>query len=144
MFGNDRGQIRRCFHDVWRRHNAGQALEPLEQLIAAVIGQHPQYHPLLADLETALARDYPVEAGETNPFLHMGMHIAVQEQLGADRPPGIQAIYRRLCQRCPDRHAAEHRMMDCLGEILWEAQRNGTAPDETAYLQRLRQLLRGG
>ncbi|MCC8998647.1 MAG: DUF1841 family protein [Candidatus Contendobacter sp.] len=142
MFGNDRNSLRRYYCTVWDKASASQPLEPLERIIAAVIRAHPEYQPALIDAETALEREYAPELGETNPFLHMGMHIAIQEQLGGDRPPGILDVYQQLCRRVGDSHAAEHRMMECLGETLWEAQRNGMEPDERVYLERLRRLAR--
>ena len=140
LLTDDRNQIRRYFCEVWRKQSAGQLLEPLESLIAEVILQHPEYQGVLANPEEALARDYLPERGEINPFLHMGMHIAVREQVATDLPVGIVAVYRLLCQRYGDSHVAEHRMMECLGETLWEAQRSGTVPAETVYLTRLRRL----
>ncbi len=142
MFGNDRDSLRRYYRTVWDKATAGQPLEPLEHLIAGVIREHPEYQPVLADPEIALGREYTPEQGQTNPFLHMGMHIAIQEQLGGDRPAGILDVYQRLCQRMADSHAVEHRMMECLGETLWEAQRDGVEPDERVYLERLRRLAR--
>lgn len=142
FYGDNRDEIRRRYLDAWRKEQAGLPQEPLEQLINQVIHHHPEYHPLLADTDTALSRDYTPEQGETNPFLHMGMHITIQEQVLADRPAGIQALYRRLCRRFDDPHATEHRMMEILGEVLWEAQRSGQAPDEGRYLGRLRRLLK--
>ena len=94
----------------------------------------------MADTERALGREYLPEMGQSNPFLHMGMHIAIQEQLGSNRPAGILDVYQQLCQRTGDSHAVEHAMMECLGETLWEAQRAGRDPDERLYLQRLRHL----
>ncbi|HXH04121.1 MAG TPA: DUF1841 family protein [Candidatus Competibacteraceae bacterium] len=140
LFGQDRDQLRRFFCEVWRKHLGGEALEPLESLIAQVIAQHPEYHALLTDPERALERDWLPEMGETNPFLHMGMHIAIQEQLGVQRPAGILEVYQALCRRVGDAHEAEHRMMEALGETLWEASRSGLAPDEQRYLRRLRRL----
>lgn len=140
MFGNDRDSLRRYYFAVWEKANAGQPLEPLEQIIAGVIREHPEYQPMLRDAEAALGRDYTPEMGQTNPFLHMGMHIAMQEQLGSNRPDGIREAYQQICRRVGDIHAAEHLMMECLGETLWEAQRSGMEPDERAYLDRLRGL----
>ncbi len=142
MFGNDRDSLRRYYRTVWDKATAGQPLEPLEHLIAGVIREHPEYQPVLADPEIALGREYTPEQGQTNPFLHMGMHIAIQEQLGGDRPAGILDVYQRLRRRMGDSHAVEHRMMECLGETLWEAQRDGVEPDERVYLERLRRLAR--
>lgn len=142
MFGNDRDSLRRYYRTVWDKATAGQPLEPLEHLIAGVIREHPEYQPVLADPEIALGREYTPEQGQTNPFLHMGMHIAIQEQLGGDRPAGILDLYQRLRRRMGDSHAVEHRMMECLGETLWEAQRDGVEPDERVYLERLRRLAR--
>jgi hypothetical protein len=142
MFGNDRDSLRRSYCTVWDKANASQPLEPLEHMIAGVIREHPEYQAVLTDTETALTREYTPERGQTNPFLHMGMHIAIQEQLGAHRPAGILDVYQQLCRRVGDSHAAEHAMMECLGETLWEAQRNGVEPDERVYLERLRRLAR--
>jgi hypothetical protein len=142
LFESNREQIRRYFCDVWRKHQKGQPLEPLERLIADTVAEHPEYQSLLGNPDRALSRDYGVEAGETNPFLHMGMHIALQEQLLSNRPNGILEVYRSLCQRFGSKHEAEHEMMECLGEMLWETQRSGSLPDEALYLQRLRALTR--
>jgi hypothetical protein len=141
MFGNDRDSLRRYYCTIWEKACAGQALEPLEQLIAGVINAHPEYQLVLTDAEAALSREYLPEGGQTNPFLHMGMHIAIQEQLGGNRPVGILDVYQQLCQRMGDAHTAEHAMMECLGETLWEAQRNGCEPDEQVYLERLWRLI---
>lgn len=142
MFGNDRNSLRRYYCTVWEKAQSGQPLEPLEHLIAGVIREHPEYQPALADAEATLGREYTPEMGETNPFLHMGMHLAIHEQLSGQRPEGILDIYQQLCRRLGDRHTAEHQMMECLGETLWEAQRNGVEPDEQVYLERLRRLAR--
>lgn len=139
LFGTDRNQLRHYFCEVWQKQATAQPLEPLEQIIAAVINEHPEYQALLSDPETALERDYLPELDETNPFLHMGMHIAIQEQLAGNRPTGILEVYQSLCLRHGDSHTAEHRMMKALGETLGEAQRHGALPDESLYLQRLRQ-----
>ena len=140
MFGNDRDGLRRYYCAVWEKASAGQALEPLERLIAEVVRQHPEYQAVLAHPEAALGREYTPEMGQTNPFLHMGMHIAIQEQVQTDRPAGIRAAWLALARKLGDPHAAEHAMMEALGEALWEAQRFGTAPDEAKYLARVQAL----
>jgi hypothetical protein len=142
MFGNDRDSLRRYYCTVWQKANAGQPLEPLEHIIADIIRKHPEYQPVLTAAESVLGREYTPEMGQTNPFLHMGMHIAIHEQLGSNRPAGILDVYQRLCRRTGDSHAAEHAMMECLGETLWEAQRDGREPDEHVYLERLGRLAR--
>lgn len=140
MYGTDRDAMRRVFVDAWRKANGNEPLQPLERLVAEVIGEHPEYHTLLAESDSGTGRDYPPELGETNPFLHMGLHISVREQLSVDRPPGVVALYRRIRLRAGDPHAAEHRIMECLAQRLWEAQRVGRMPDEMRYLDCLRKL----
>ncbi|MEJ2455428.1 MAG: DUF1841 family protein [Candidatus Thiodiazotropha sp.] len=132
--------MRRVFFEAWRKQQSGEAMQPLEEMIAGVVRQHPEYHALLEDSEAGLEREFLPEGGETNPFLHMAMHITLLEQLSTDRPPGICEHYRRLCQRLGDAHDAEHQMMECLGRILWEAQSNNRMPDEMAYLDCVRRL----
>lgn len=139
MFGQNRDQLRRFYRDCWRKAQQGLPLEGLEQLVAQVVERHPEYHRMLDD-EAALQRDFGVEDGQTNPFLHMGMHITLAEQLASDRPAGIRAAQHRIVLKTGDAHEAEHRMMECLGLVLWEAQRAGKAPDEQAYLECMHKL----
>lgn len=145
--GRDREQLRRMYLDAWRKYTARQPLEPLEAQIAAVIAEHAEYVPLLESGSRALAADYTPEVGRSasvprceNPFLHMGLHLAIREQTATDRPAGIVRIHQALAQRLGDCHAAEHAMLEPLAEILWESQRSGHAPDEQRYLERLRAL----
>ncbi len=140
MFGNDRTQMRRMFTDSWTKMQQGMPLEPLEQLVAEIVRQHPEYHAMLEKPDSALQRDFLPEGGETNPFLHMAMHISIKEQLATERPAGIGDLYRQLVSRKGDPHEVEHLLMECLGEMLWEAQRNGTLPDEITYLECVRRL----
>ena len=140
MFIQDREQGRRFFIQVWRKYNDGAALEPLEQLLLGVLLEHPEYQGTLSDADTALGVEYTPESGMSNPFLHMGMHIAIREQVATDRPAGIAALYRRLLGKYRDEHTLEHAMMECLGEALWTAQRNNMPPDEAGYLDCLKRL----
>lgn len=143
MFSQDRNPMRQFFVDAWRKQRGGQPMQPLEVLVAEVIADHPEYHAQLEHPEPDLARDFSGATGESNPFLHMGMHISLREQLGADRPAGIRDLYQRMRSTAADAHECEHRMMDCLEKTLWEAQSAGRAPDEQTYLACLRQLLAG-
>jgi len=138
--GQSREELRRAYLDAWQRSSTGLPLSPLEEQIATVIAQHPEYHAWLERGEAALAADFGPERGATNPFLHLGMHLAIREQVSTDRPPGIRAIHASLAIRCGGALEAEHRMMEALGETLWESQRSGRAPDEQAYVERLRRL----
>lgn len=138
--GRDRGQTREVFFHAWREHREGRPLEGVEKLIVQVVLRHPEYHSLLDRPEAARDRDYFPESGETNPFLHLGMHIAIEEQLAIDQPPGIRGYYREMLERLPDEHAVQHRMMDCLGEMLRQASRDATAPRESVYLDCLQRL----
>jgi Domain of unknown function (DUF1841) len=140
--GQSRDQLRQMYRDVWRKFQASQPLEPLEKQIAAVIAEHPEYVSWLESGDEALQQNFTPEGGRENPFLHMGMHLAIREQVSTDRPHGIAAIHQRLSQRFGDSHQAEHAMLEALGETLWEAQRSNLPPDENAYLQRLQRLAR--
>ena len=130
IFGNDRHQLRQAYADAWQKFQQGLPMQPLEQQIAAIIKEHSEYHHWLTDLDS----DFLPEMGETNPFLHMGMHLALREQLNTQRPTGINACYQALATQKGSTHEAEHEMMECLGEALWRAQRDGVMPDEVAYL----------
>ena len=138
IFGQDRLELRRMYADAWQKHLDVLPLSPLEAQIADVMSQHPEYHDAVTGDE--LDKDYTPEAGQTNPFLHMGLHLGIREQVATDRPPGITKLYEALASRTGDRHAAEHQMIECLAETLWEAQSQNRAPDEERYLERLRHL----
>jgi len=139
MFGQDRNQLRQMYFSAWRKQQGGELMQPLEAMIAEVIVLHPEYHALLEQGEDALDKDFLPEMGETNPFMHMGMHIAIREQLATDRPDGIVLAHKKLLLRLRDVHEVEHQIMECLGESLWEAQRNNSAPNESQYLQCVQQ-----
>jgi hypothetical protein len=141
LFGAERNQMRQLFIDAWRKQQQALPREPLERLIADIELDHPEYQALLADPEQALEKEFPPEAGESNPFLHMAMHISLREQVATDRPAGIGRLHQRLAQRLGDQHAAEHQLMECLGRMLWEAQVNQRLPDEQAYLECVKRLI---
>ena len=140
IFSQDRTQLRKQYLLVWQKANKGESLEPLETLIADVIRDHPEYHPLLNNEEAAISSEFYPEHGTTNPFLHMGLHIALREQVATDRPPGIADITRKLLLRYRDSHEMEHHMMEPLGTVLWRAQRDNSEPEEQQYLESLRVL----
>ncbi|KAF1028556.1 MAG: hypothetical protein GAK40_00889 [Burkholderia plantarii] len=144
MFNPSRDEVRRFFTDAWHKQRHGHVLTPLEAMAADWITEHPEYHADLDDAEAASTREYSPEAGRTNPFLHLSMHLAISEQLSIDQPPGIRAAHEKLTARLPSAHEAQHAIMECLGETIWEAQRTNTPPDTDAYLQRiLRRASRG-
>jgi len=137
LFGDDRESLRAHFFLVWGKLQDREPLEPLEAIIAEVINMHPEYHGIIADPVANMDRDWGPEGGESNPFLHMGLHIAIKEQLTTDLPPGIAARFQAIVAGTGDVHAAEHRVLEALAETLWEAQSAGTTPDIDAYLARL-------
>ena len=135
LFGQNRREMRNVFFRSWQRHCAHEPLEGAEKLLIAVALRHPEYHTLLDAPETNSEREYFPELGETNPFLHMAMHMAIEEQLALNRPPGIRQHFAALCAQAGDDHAAQHRVMECLGEALWRAGRNGGEVDQAGYLE---------
>ncbi|MDA8127624.1 MAG: DUF1841 family protein [Betaproteobacteria bacterium] len=141
MFNPSRDQVRQFFFDVWAKYRAGQPLEGAERPALDAVLTHPEYHALLDQPERYRERDYLPEHGETNPFLHLSLHLAVSEQLSVDQPPGIRARYQRLLDRHGEPMDAQHAVMDCLGEMIWQVQRNGTAFDSAGYLRCLDRAL---
>lgn len=140
MYSGDRREVREVFFRAWRNYRQNRPLAGVEQLIVDVALQHPEYQPLLELPDLQSDRDYHPLLGESNPFVHMGMHIAIAEQLAIDQPPGVREHYRRLQARLPGTHAVEHAMMDCLSEVMRRAAQNQQAPDQNTYADCLRQL----
>jgi hypothetical protein len=139
-----RDELRRVYLEAWRKRRAGLPMEPLEMQVADVVALHPEYHAMLEQPGEVLDRDYTPEGGQANPFLHMGLHLAVRDQVATDRPPGVRTAFERLAARQGSAHDAEHAMIECLAEALWEAQRAGRPPDEAAYLRSVKRIADGG
>lgn len=133
MFKPSRDQARQLFFDTWRKYRQQEILSGMETITLEVILLHPEYHNLLDDAEQYRDKDYSPEMGATNPFLHMSMHIAIKEQLSINQPTGICERFEHLLKRTGNEHEAAHEMMECLAEMIWQAQRNQTTPDATIY-----------
>ena len=132
MFSPSRDQARDAFFETWRKYRAGEPLVGVEALALEAILAHPEYHAVLADPERNRDRDF---AGELNPFLHLSLHVALEEQLSIDQPPGIRQAFQALALKCQDRHEALHQALECLAETIWRSQRENAPPDGAAYLE---------
>ena len=131
MFNPSRDEVREMFFGAWRSYRQGMPLVGIQGLTLEVILQHPEYHAVLDAPQRYRERDY---TEETNPFLHMSLHLALEEQLSIDQPPGIRARWQGLLERRGERHDALHQAIECLAQTLWRAQRDGVPPDAAAYL----------
>lgn len=133
MFKPSREQARQLFFDTWRKYRQREILSGIETIALEVILLHPEYHDILSDPERYLDKDYLPEMGDTNPFLHMSMHVAIKEQLSINQPVGICERFARLQKNCRSEHVAAHQTMECLAEMIWQAQRTQSAPDASIY-----------
>lgn len=138
MFTPSQADVRQFFCSVYAKSRSGQAQEAIEVLAAHWIEEHPEYHADLADSAAALEKMYDTQTGQTNPFLHLSMHLSISEQCSIDQPPGIRQAVELLVARRGDLHAAHHEVMECLGNMLWESQRAGRPPDGQAYIDQVR------
>lgn len=138
MFSPTRDQVRQFFCTTWQKYQARQALVGAEISAAEIAARHPEYHGLLANPAQTIPQEWTPENGQMNPFLHLSLHLAIQEQVSIDQPPGIRAAHERLRSRL-DPHDAEHILLECLAETIWQAQRNGGPMDAMAYLERIQQ-----
>ena len=138
MFNPSRNEVREFFFAIWSKAQAGAVLTPLEAMALSVVQAHPEYHAVLGERERYLDRDWTPEGGETNPFLHISMHLAIDEQVSIDQPPGIRATVEKLAAQRGSMHDARHAVMECLVEQVWQAQKNAVAFNNEAYLECLR------
>jgi uncharacterized protein DUF1841 len=138
MFQPSQHDVRRFFCDAHNKQRQALPLTPIETLAAQWIAEHPEYHAELADVNVALAANYSVEAGRTNPFLHLSMHLTISEQVSIDQPHGIRQAFELLRARLGSVHEAQHQVMECLGDMIWQSQRSGLPPDGLAYLDCVR------
>ncbi|MFI4940522.1 MAG: DUF1841 family protein [Burkholderiales bacterium] len=135
MFNPSQSDVRRFFCETAGKHRRNEILTPMEAIARDWIVQHPEYETILGDVEAALAADYTVEGGQSNPFLHLSMHLSITEQVSIDQPAGIRAAYLALAQKLGSAHDAHHQIMECLGQMIWASQRNGLPPDGAAYVE---------
>jgi len=135
MFNPSQHDVRRFFCETYRKHTHNEILSPLEAIARDWIVEHPEYADILGNRDAALAADYSIEKGQGNPFLHLSMHLSITEQVSIDQPIGIRAACTALAQKLGSLHEAHHQIMECLGQMIWNSQRNGTPPDGQAYVE---------
>lgn len=135
LFDPSRDEVRRFFRELLQKKRDGAVLAPIEAIAGDWIEQHPEYFPALAPVPEGQPDPYEAREGAPNPFLHLSMHLSIAEQLSIDQPPGIRAAVELLTRKLGSSHDAHHEVMECLGEMLWAAQRNMRAPDGAAYVQ---------
>lgn len=138
MFTPSQQDVRRFFCETLRKFHAREILTPLEAIASDWINQHPEYDDVLQNLETALEENYSINEGNSNPFLHLSMHLSIAEQISVDQPRGVRAAFEILTNKFNSQHEAHHQIMECLGEMIWNSQRSGLPPDGEAYIEALR------
>lgn len=131
----ERDQLREQILTAWARAQQGKLLTSLESQIVDVIELHPEYHRLFDNPTLAREKNFSTE---DNPFLHVSLHISLNEQLRCNRPKGIGELFALFVKKLGDDHTASHHMMGIMAELIWDAQQNGQLPDEMTYLERLR------
>jgi hypothetical protein len=144
VFNPSRDQARDFFFNLWAKSRSGAPLTAIESMALAVVFEHPEYHAMLGDAERYRDREWRPEGGETNPFLHLAMHLAIREQLSIDQPPGIRDAVAALSRKLDSEHEALHDVMECLAEMIWQSQRHGVVFDNATYLECIRRRLNSG
>lgn len=139
IFNPTREQVRDFFIQTWQKYQQKAALSAMEKIALGWMMKHPEYHAILANPE-ARSKDFTVAEGQTNPFLHLSMHIAIEEQISIDNPPGIRNAFEHLSAKS-DEHEAHHEIMECLGQVIWQAQRNRGPLDQQLYIELLKQRI---
>jgi hypothetical protein len=136
VFTSDRSKQRQYLKQAWEKYTRQDQLEPLELQLAKIVEKHPEYHDLIKNLDS----EYFPEQGNTNPFLHINLHLTLQDQLTMDQPKGIRGIHNRLLVKIKDEHEVEHMMMEHIAEMIFNAQKNNTAFDLDGYINALKEL----
>lgn len=141
FYGETVQDTRQVFFLSWHKYQQNQPLLPLEKQVVEVIIAHPEYHALLEAAKNTSDKTYFPEMGQANPFLHMGLHLAVRDQIATDRPLGIKALSHQLLIKYGDLLTVEHLLIEHLAECLWQAQRDQSEPNVESYLAACQQLL---
>lgn len=140
FYGETIQETRRFFFSSWEKYLQKKPLSALEQQLVQVIIEHPEYHALFDNPALYQEQSYYPELGETNPFLHLGLHLSIREQVSTNRPAGIQGSFKRLVQKYGDPLQVEHLVMEQLAECLWRSQKDNLPPNEQDYLNSLAEL----
>ena len=141
LFNPSREEVREFFCTTWQKHQDAHVLTPLEMIASQWMEQHPEFHKILSDPSGALEQEFTPEKGMTNPFLHLSMHLSISEQISIDQPPGIRHIANTLSRKLDSEHEAQHQIMECLGQVLWQAQNQSKPIDVTDYIELLKKLI---
>ena len=136
MFTSNRSKQRQYLNQAWKKYTRQEQLEPLELQLSKIVEQHPEYQNLIKNLDS----EYFPEQGNTNPFLHINLHLTLQDQITMDQPKGIKEIHSQLLLKIKDAHEVEHMMMEHIAEMIFNAQKNNAAFDLDVYIQALKQL----
>ena len=141
LFNPSREEVREFFCTTWQKHQDAHVLTPLEMIASQWMERHPEFHKILSDPSGALEQEFTPEKGKTNPFLHLSMHLSISEQISIDQPPGIRHIANALSRKLDSEHEAQHQIMECLGQVLWQAQNQSKPIDVTEYIELLKKLI---
>lgn len=137
---NDPTALRRIYFDAWQKHLAGSLLNPMESIIVDLIQNHPEYHPLFETPQHYENIEQEKFTLESNPFFHLGLHIAIKEQVMMDKPLGVRALYHTLLRRFGNELQAEHQMIPALTQTLMSyLQKEEEAHD--FYMSALRKMI---
>lgn len=140
FFNPSVSEVRQFFHHTWHKTLLGKTLAPIEIIASDWMRLHPEYHSILnGPVEALEAAQFLPEDGQTNPFLHLSMHLSITEQISIDQPPGIRIAAKNLAQKLDSEHESQHIIMECLGQILWQAQRNKTELNHIDYIELINQ-----
>ena len=140
MLFQNRDESRTYFYNVWKKQKNRLPLQPIEVIIFDVISDHPEYHRYLENKNSMFENNFSENDNEINPFLHMGMHIALKEQINSNRPIGINEIFTRISSKSISMHDAEHKMIECLERSLWEAHYKNEIPSDNRYIECLKKI----
>jgi hypothetical protein len=140
----EKTEVREIFFNVFKKSQNNERLEPLEKQIIELIQEHSEYQEIFLNPEKYKEYNFSAELQEENPFLHLGLHLTLLDQITTNRPKGITAIYKDLVDVMGNAHHAEHHMMEILHEELQQVVHNKKFPDEKNYLKQLKKLLKKG
>ena len=138
MFSTDQTQLRSFYKNSWDKFKNKEPLSDLEKQVASIILEHPEYHHFFDNLD--IRSDINTNKNPNSPFLHLGLHLGIRDQIAINTPAGISDIYKNLYNQYKDPHICEHKMLEILAEELWESQQNQTEFNTQNYINKLLNL----
>ncbi len=126
------GSQKKRVQEVWGKIKEEKELSPEDKKLAKILLEHEEY----SNLWDAISSHPKKRAEQINPYLHVYLHIAIENQIGEENPRQVG----RYVSQSIDKHKAIHEIIAIFSEHLFEALKYRKPLDRLKYIQRLNEM----